>query len=72
MEDGGHDHAQLVAADDGQDHCKVLPGDLGGRGKPVPQQKGEKEEEAQQMGPDIESFIVEGEDGSETLAPTLR
>ena len=47
MEDGGHDHAQLVAADDGQDHCKVLPGYPGRRGKPVPQQNGEEEEEAQ-------------------------
>jgi len=55
-----HDHAQLVATDDGEDDCKVLPGDLGGGRPPVPEKKGEEDDEAHQMGPNIECLIVQG------------
>lgn len=73
MEDSGHDHADLVAADDDEDHSEVSPchPTRHWRRHHVPQQQREKEEEAEEMSPDIESLIVESEDGSKTLGPTL-
>ena len=61
MEDCGHDHADLVAADDDEDDGEVLPGEptwYRGRDE-VPEKDGEEEDEAQEMGPDVESLIVE-------------
>ena len=73
VEDSGHDHADLVAADDDEDHGEVGPGHPARhrRRHHVPQQQREEEEEAQEMSPDVESLIVEREDGAETLGPTL-
>lgn len=73
MEDSGHDHADLVAADDDEDHSEVSPcHPARHRGRHhVPQQQCEEEEEAEEMSPDVESLIVESEDGTETLGPTL-
>ena len=44
----------------------------GGRGGAVPGQQDEEEDGAQQVGPDVESLVVQGEDGPETLQPALR
>ena len=73
MEDSGHDHADLVAADDDEDHSEVGPCHPARhrRRHHVPQQQCEKEEEAEEMSPDVESLIVESEDRTETLRPTL-
>ena len=73
MEDSGHDHADLVAADDDEDHGKVSPGHPARhwRRQHIPQQQREEEEEAKEMSPDVESLIVESEDGTKTLGPTL-
>ena len=73
MEDSGHDHADLVAADDNKDHSEVSPGHptRHWRRHHVPQQQREEEEEAEQMSPDVKSLIVESEDGTKTLGPTL-
>ena len=64
VEDSGHDHADLVAADDDEDHGKVSPGHPARhwRRHHVPQQQREEEEEAKEMSPDVESLIVESED----------
>ena len=64
MEDSGHDHADLVAADDDEDHGKVCPSHPARhwRRHHVPQQQREEEEEAKEMSPDVESLIVESED----------
>ena len=60
MEDSGHDHTDLITANDDEDDSEVLPGDTAGYGRwpPVPQQQWQEEEETQQVGPDVESFIV--------------
>ena len=73
MEDGGHDHADLVAADDDEDHREVRPGHPARhrRRHPVPKQQREEEDEAEEMSPDVESLIVQREDGAETLGPAL-
>ena len=73
MEDGGHDHADLVAPDDDEDDGKVLPGQpTGYRGRDeVPEQDGEEEDEAQEVGPDVERLIVQADHRPQTLAPAL-
>ena len=71
VEDSRHDHAELVAGDDGQDHGKVLPCNLRGRSTPVPDQKREKGEKPNQMCPDIHCFIVKREDRPQALAKLL-
>ena len=71
VEDGGHDHAQLVAGDDGQDHCQVLPCYSRRRSPPVPDKNCEEEDEPHEVCPDIHCFIVERENRSEALAELL-
>ena len=73
MEDCGHDHADLVAADHDQDDAELLPrGPARDRRRhEVPQEERQEEEEAEEMCPDVERLVVEGEDGAETLRPTL-
>ena len=63
VEDGGHDHADLVAPDDDEDDGEVLPGQpTGYRGRDeVPEQDGEEEDEAQEVGPDVERLIVQAD-----------
>ena len=73
VEDRGHDHADLVAADHDQDDAELLPrGPARDRRRhEVPQEERQEEEEAEEMCPDVERLVVEGEDGAETLRPTL-
>ena len=73
MEDSGHDHADLIAADDDEDHGEVRPGHPARhrRRHHVPQQQGQEEEEAEEVSPDVESLVVKRKDGTETLKPTL-
>ena len=71
MVDGGHDHAHLVAGDDNQDDCKILPCDLGRRCPTVPEKNGEEVDEPEEMGPDVESLIVKRKYRSQTLAVLL-
>ena len=60
VEDGRHDHTDLVAANDDQDDREVLPGEPAGdwRTDEVPEKDGEEEDEAQEVGPDVESLVV--------------
>jgi len=76
VEDCGHDHADLVTADDDKNDREVLPGDdvTIGRcrgGDEVPEKDGQEEDEAQEVGPDIEGLIVQSHHRSEALPPTL-
>ena len=71
VEDGGHDHAELVAGDDGQDDSKILPSDLWWRGPPVPEENAEEDDEPQEMGPNVQSLIVKRKNRSEALAILL-
>ena len=73
VEDGGHDHADLVATDDDQDDGEVLPGDptwYRGRDE-VPEEDGEEEDEAQEVGPDVQGLIMETDNRPQTLFPAL-
>ena len=60
MEDSGHDHADLIAADDDEDDGEVLPSDptWDWRRDEVPEEDGEEEDEAKEVGPDVESLIM--------------
>lgn len=55
MEDCGHDHTDLVAPYDDQDHGEVLPRHPArDRGRyEVPKEDGEEEDEAEEMCPDV-------------------
>jgi len=73
VEDGGHDHADLIAADDDEDDGEVLPGDptwYRGRDE-VPEEDGEEEDEAQEVGPDVQGLIMETDNRPQTLFPAL-
>ena len=73
MEDGGHDHTDLVAADDDEDDGEVLPGDPAGYrgGNEVPEEDGEEEDEAQEVCPDVERLIVQADHRPQALPPAL-
>ena len=73
MEDCGHDHTDLVAPDDDEDHREVLPRHPArDRGRDeVPEEDGEKEDEAEEVGPDVEGLVMPLESRQETLPPTL-
>ena len=73
MEDRGHDHADLIAADDDEDHGEVLPSDptWDWRWDEVPEEDGEEEDEAKEVGPDIEGLIVEADNRPQALSPAL-
>ena len=73
VEDCGHDHTDLVAPDDDEDHREVLPSHPArDRGwDEVPEEDVEEEDEAEEVGPDVEGLVMPLKSRQETLPPTL-
>ena len=73
VEDGGHDHADLVAPDDDEDDGEVLPGETARYWGwyEVPEEDGQEEDEAEEVGPDVERLVVEADNWPQALLPAL-